>query len=209
MVVPLVSGASSATPIRFTVRRVASSSGSQVEPQLELVSSDITQDSADAIVSPSDERLSGVGLVHLAVQRVGGPGLVAACRAELARRPGGFQAGEAVLTRGFNLPARYVIHTVPPLYSVDPRRAGAVLDRCYTNSLKLARIYACRSVAFPAVATGVYGYPIQEAAAIAMQVVHRELLAEPIPTVVRFVLFGPSMLDVYLREARRVFAEER
>jgi O-acetyl-ADP-ribose deacetylase (regulator of RNase III) len=170
---------------------------------IELVVGDITLETTDAIVNPTDPLLSGAGLVNLAIQRVAGPELAAVCRAELrARRPARLDAGDVVVTSGFALPSRFVIHCVAPRYEHDPAAAEVALERCYVGALRAASALSLGSLAFPAVATGLLGYPAGEAATVALQTLRHELAARPCPARIRYVVFGPSMLDVYLRAAK-------
>lgn len=162
---------------------------------LEVVQGDITREMLDAIVNAANSSLLGGGGVDGAIHRAAGPALLEACR-----RIGGCPTGEARITPGFNLPARHVIHTVGPVYDGGDRGEPELLASCYRSSLELARSHAVRSVAFPSISTGVYGYPILEASAIAVRTT-RELVARmPGIELVRFVCFSERDLAVY-REA--------
>ncbi len=144
------------------------------DPRLHLIVGDITQQAFEAVVNAANSSLLGGGGVDGAIHRHGGEAITAACR-EIwrSRYPDGLPTGEAVMTVAGNLPARYVIHTVGPVYGRHGGQEGELLAACYHNALALARAAALRSVAFPLISTGVYGYPIGEAA----PVVWRELLA--------------------------------
>ena len=164
--------------------------------QISLVLGDITTQSVDAIVNAANSSLLGGGGVDGAIHRRGGPEILAACRAlrdgELA---GGLPAGQAVATTAGRLPARWVIHTVGPVYSRSQDRS-ALLASSYRESLRVADELGARSVAFPAVSAGVYGWPAGDAAAIAVTTVRGT------PTGVRearFVLFTPDMLAAFER----------
>jgi O-acetyl-ADP-ribose deacetylase (regulator of RNase III) len=141
--------------------------------KLELLVGDITRLDVDAIVNAANSSLLGGGGVDGAIHRAAGPGLLAECR-ELRRTrlPDGLPTGRAVLTGGHRLPARHVIHTVGPVYDAVPDPAG-LLAEAYRSSLALAEQHGLRSIAFPAVSTGVYGYPRQDAAAVVRDVLAR------------------------------------
>src|SRR6476469_738747 len=132
-----------------------------------VVIGDITKQDVDAIVNAANSSLLGGGGVDGAIHRAGGPRILKECQ-ELRRTkyPHGLPTGEAVITSGGNLPARYVIHTVGPIYGEEPKREAELLAACYRNSMTLARQHALSSIAFPAISTGIYGYPKTEAAAI-------------------------------------------
>lgn len=150
-------------------------------PTLKTLHADITTLAVDAIVNAANSSLLGGGGVDGAIHRAAGPELLAACR-ELK----GCATGEAKITPGFRLPARYVIHTVGPVWRGGGQGEAQLLASCYRNSLACAASLGAGSVAFPCISTGVYGYPPDEAAAIALRTV-REGLAGPSP--VREVIF--------------------
>lgn len=134
-----------------------------------IVREDITTLDCDAIVNAANHTLLGGGGVDGAIHRAAGPKLLDECR-----NLNGCNTGEAKITRGYNLPARYVIHTVGPVYSGSDEDSIRLSD-CYTNSLDLAREHSVHSIAFPAISTGVYGYPQEEAASVAYQTVRKWL----------------------------------
>lgn len=137
--------------------------------KISIVLGDITKLHVDAIVNAANSTLLGGGGVDGAIHSAAGPGLLAECRRiRLDRYPGGLPTGRAVITGGYRLPAKHVIHTVGPIYDKDD---VSLLADCYRNSLALAEENRCRSIAFPSVSTGIYGVPIRKAAAI----VHRIL----------------------------------
>jgi O-acetyl-ADP-ribose deacetylase (regulator of RNase III) len=160
--------------------------------RLEAVQGDLTRQRVDAIVNAANATLLGGGGVDGAIHRAAGPRLLAACR-EL----GGCPTGEARITPGFDLPATYVIHTVGPVWSGGLRGEPELLRGCYVNALRLAIAHAVRSIAFPAVSTGAYGYPIERAAALAVTTVEEEARQAPRLEVVRFVCFSAADLAVY------------
>ena len=137
---------------------------------VEVVRGDITTLDVDAIVNAANERMLGGGGVDGAIHREAGPELLAACRKVPEVRPGvRCPTGESRLTPGFRLTARYVIHTVGPVWRGGSRGEAELLANCYRNSLVLARDSGVRSVAFPAISCGIYGYPIEDAATIAVR----------------------------------------
>lgn len=164
--------------------------------ELELVQGDITEQDTDAIVNAANPSLLGGGGVDGAIHRAGGPQILTECR-----RLGGCATGDAKITSGGRLKARHVIHTVGPVYHQHgPERSAALLASAYRRSLEVAAEHGVRSVAFPSISTGAYGYPIHEAAPLALRTVVDYLRAHngP-PRLVRFVLFGPGAYDTYRR----------
>jgi len=159
---------------------------------LELVQGDITAQDVDAVVNAANSRLAGGGGVDGAIHRAGGPAIMEACR-----RIGRCPTGQAVITPAGKLPARFVIHAVGPVYSGGARGEAALLRGAYENSLRLASENGCRSVAFPAISTGAYGYPIDRAAPIALGTAIRYLRSRPGIELVRFVLFSPGDYQAY------------
>ncbi len=159
---------------------------------LELVEGDITRQDTDAVVNAANQTLLGGGGVDGAIHRAAGPGLLKECR-EL----GGCPTGEARLTRGYNLQARYVIHTVGPVYQDGLHREPEFLASCYRGSLKLAVEKGLKSVAFPSISTGAYGYPLRDAATVALNTVMEFLRGHPEIKLVRFVLFGRHAYETY------------
>ncbi|WLR52557.1 O-acetyl-ADP-ribose deacetylase [Bacillus tianshenii] len=135
----------------------------RVEQRIRLVKGDITQLEVDAIVNAANSRLAGGGGVDGAIHRAGGPAIMEACR-----EIGGCPTGEAVLTTGGDLSAEMVIHTVGPIWKDGLQNEASLLEKCYVNSLHLARKHTLRTIAFPNISTGVYGYPKEEAAEIAI-----------------------------------------
>lgn len=165
--------------------------------KLVLAEGDITTADTAAIVNAANSRLAGGGGVDGAIHRAGGPAIMEACR-----KLGGCAAGQAVITTAGNLAAEKVIHTVGPIYSGKPRDAD-LLASCYRASLSLAARHGLRSVAFPSISTGAYGYPMDAAAKAALSAVRDWLAANPeAMDQVRFVLFGASALETYEQAAR-------
>ena len=164
--------------------------------EITLVTGDITEQRADAIVNAANSSLLGGGGVDGAIHRRGGPAILAECRELRATRyPDGLPAGQAVATTAGNLAARWVIHTVGPVYSRREDRS-AILASCYERSLAVADELGAATVAFPAVSAGIYGWPADDAARIALTTVRTtpSRLAEA-----RFVLFSPDMRAVFGR----------
>ena len=153
---------------------------------VEVVVADITTLALDAIVNAANESLLGGGGVDGAIHRAAGPELLAECRTL-----GGCRTGEAKITAGYRLPAAHVIHTVGPVWSGGGRGEDSLLASCYASSLALAREHGLRSMAFPAISTGVYGFPAARAAAIAMRTV-REALEPGAFDMVAFCCFSEA-----------------
>jgi O-acetyl-ADP-ribose deacetylase (regulator of RNase III) len=168
--------------------------------RLELIQGDIAaQNDIEAVVNAANAQLRTGGGVAGAVHRAAGPELEKACRALAPIKP-----GEAVITKAFNLPNQYVIHTLGPVYGRDKPEA-ALLEKCYQNSLKLAEEYMIKKIAFPAISTGAFGYPVKEAAEISLLAVNK--LASELESVekIRFVLYSSSDLQVYQNQAQKIF----
>ena len=159
---------------------------------LELVEGDITRQDTEAVVNAANAALRPGGGVDGAIHRAGGPAIEAECR-----RLGGCPTGEARITTGGNLKAGYVIHTVGPIYKDGRNREPELLASCYRESLKLASAHGIKSLAFPSISTGVYGYPVEDAAKIALKAVIDYLAHHPEIERVRFVLFGPAAYEIY------------
>jgi O-acetyl-ADP-ribose deacetylase (regulator of RNase III) len=162
--------------------------------EIEIVRGDITKLEVDAIVNAANTTLLGGGGVDGAIHRAAGPELLAECRTL-----GGCQPGEAKLTRGHRLPARFVIHTVGPVWRGGKRGEADTLANCYRNSLKLAVENGIRTVAFPAISCGAYRYPIKEAAQIAVKTTGEFLATTDVLEKVIFVLWNENIYETYRR----------
>lgn len=165
-------------------------------PLIEIVEGDIAEQDVDAIVNAANSSLLGGGGVDGAIHRRGGPAILAECKEiRRTRYPDGLPTGQAVATTGGALPARWVIHTVGPVYARSEDRSS-LLASCHTESLRVADALGARTLAFPAVSTGVYGYPLGEAAPVAVAAVRD---ADTQVEQVRFVLFGREAYEAFER----------
>lgn len=168
---------------------------------VEVVEADITTLTLDAIVNAANETLTGGGGVDGAIHRAAGPALLAACRAIPGVRPHvRCPPGEARITPGFRLPARWVIHAVGPIWRGGAAREPESLAGCYRSSLDLATTHGIASIAFPAISCGVYGYPIEQAVTIAVREVRTWLARGAQPQRIVFCCFGEAIAAAYRRE---------
>ncbi|WP_400192166.1 O-acetyl-ADP-ribose deacetylase [Hymenobacter sp. B81] len=166
-----------------------------------LTQADITRLDTAAIVNAANSSLLGGGGVDGAIHRAGGPQILAECRAlRLSQYPEGLPTGQAVITTGGRLPARYVIHTVGPVWQGGHQHEPQLLAACYRHCLQLAAEQQLASVAFPGISTGVYGYPKPEATRIAVREVRQFLQEHPLPETVVFVAFDEESFRLYARE---------
>ena len=165
-----------------------------LDGKIDIVRGDITKLEVDAVVNAANTTLLGGGGVDGAIHRSAGPELLAECRTL-----GGCKAGEAKITRGYRLPARFVIHTVGPIWHGGKHDEAQTLANCYRNSLKLAVENEIRTIGFPAISCGAYGYPIEEAAHIAFKTTREFLaLSDEIEKVI-FVIWGEDVYNAYRR----------
>jgi len=161
---------------------------------------DITKEDSDAIVNAANGTLMGGGGVDGAIHRAGGRAILEACK-EIRRvqYPDGVPTGEAVITTAGKLTAKYVIHTVGPVYGRGGREKTDLLAACYRNSLRLAATHGLATIAFPAISTGVYGYPQDEAASVASRTIESFLQGDRLLEEVRLVFFGAADAAVFLQ----------
>jgi len=167
------------------------------QARLAIIQEDITRQATDAIVNAANSGLMGGGGVDGAIHRAGGPAILEECK-QIVARQGRLPTGKAVITTGGNLPAKYVIHTVGPIWQGGSKGESALLESSYKESLKLSAEQKLTSVAFPSISTGVYGYPVAEAAKVAIKTVVSFLSgqATSVKEVV-FVLFDPVTYQAY------------
>ena len=164
---------------------------------------DITKETTEAIVNAENSSLLGGGGVDGAIHRAGGPSILEECK-RIVAKVGKLSPGKAVITTGGRLAAKYVVHTVGPIYSGGTRRESETLASCYRESLRIADDHGIRSLSFPSISTGAYLYPIADAAEVAVKVVANELPRTTDVHLVRFILFGVSDRDTYVAAAERL-----
>jgi len=162
---------------------------------------DITRQASDAVVNAANSTLMGGGGVDGAIHRAGGPRILEECL-EIRRTlyPAGLPVGEAVITTGGLLPARYVIHTVGPVWGSEGGREAELLAACYRNSLALASAHSLAGCAFPSISTGAFGYPREEAAAVASRAISEFLRGNDTPAEVHLVFFSPDDMEIFSRK---------
>jgi O-acetyl-ADP-ribose deacetylase (regulator of RNase III) len=177
--------------VRFSIRG---------EQALELLLGDITREHTDGIVNAANSGLLGGGGVDGAIHRASGPQLLAECL-KIREQRGHLPPGEAVATSAGDLKAKYVIHTVGPIWQGGSMDEPRILESCYRNSLREAGRLSCSSISFPSVSTGAFGYPVGAAAKIALSAVVDALANAPSVRLARFVLFDQRTRDAYLHEA--------
>jgi len=167
--------------------------------KIEFIKGDITRQKVDAIVNAANSSLMGGGGVDGAIHRAGGPQILEECK-QIIQKIGRLETGKAVITTGGELPVKYVIHTVGPIYRKEKEQEKELGD-CYTNSLKLAEENRLKSIAFPSISTGAYRYPLGEAAPIAVGAVREYFKENPNSSIkeVQFVLFNDETYEAYAR----------
>ena len=161
---------------------------------------DLTKEDVDAIVNAANSSLMGGGGVDGAIHRAGGPDILKECK-EIRRVqfPDGLPTGQAVITTAGKMPAKYVIHTVGPVYGRGGKEKADLLAACYANSLSLAVKQGLQTIAFPAISTGVYGYPLAEAARVASGAIEQFLRGDSTLREVRLIFFAPSDAETFLK----------
>ena len=175
--------------------------------RIQIVCGDITRERCDAIVNAANSSLLGGGGVDGAIHRAAGPRLLAECRRiRETDLPNGLPTGEAVLTAGYDLPARYVIHTVGPIWCGGNHRESELLAACYRSVLRIASEHILDTVAIPAISTGAYGFPLEPAAEIAFDVVQQHLAGNEFSHTVRFVVIGDNY-PIYQRLLERLLSK--
>ena len=172
-------------------------------PGLKVHHGDITKLRLDAIVNAANERMLGGGGVDGAIHKAAGPRLLEACRAVPEVRPGvRCPTGEARITEGFNLPAKFVIHTVGPIWRGGVYSEDELLAACYNSSLRLAQSYSLKSIAFPAISCGVYGFPVERAASIAVREIRNYVEGAKSLEAITLVAFDNAMFEILLTAIR-------
>lgn len=171
------------------------------ESALELIEGDITEQTTDAIVNAANRTLLGGEGVDGAIHRAGGPRILEECR-----KLGGCDTGDAKITIGGNLLAKHVIHTVGPVYRDGRHKEAELLAKSYKRSLQVASEHGIKSIAFPSISTGAYGYPLDQAAGIALRAVIDYLDAHPDINLVRFVLLGQRSYNAYTRALEEIMS---
>lgn len=174
-----------------------------VADRIEIVEGDITKQQVDAIVNAANPSLLGGGGVDGAIHRAGGPELLEECR-----KLGGCKTGEAKITKGYRLPAKWVIHTVGPVWRGGAHDEDNLLASCYRSCFALAEQYGIRTIAFPSISTGAYGFPMERAARIAVHETIRFLRTNRTIEKVYLVCFGKAALEIHQAALREVLAAE-
>lgn len=173
-----------------------------MDPRIEIREGDITREQVDAIVNAANSSLLGGGGVDGAIHRAAGPQLL-----EETRKIGGCPTGEARVSKGYRLPTKWVIHTVGPIWAGGTKNEDVLLASCYRNSLKAARDLGVKTIAFPSISTGAYGFPLDRATEIALKETRAFLDVDKSISKVVFVCFGPKALNTYKEVAEKVIGE--
>jgi O-acetyl-ADP-ribose deacetylase (regulator of RNase III) len=171
-----------------------------MDPRIEIIEGDITKQLVDAIVNAANTSLLGGGGVDGAIHRSAGPELL-----EETRKIGGCPTGEAKVSGGYRLPAKHVIHTVGPVWAGGHKGEENLLASCYRNSLKAAQDLKIKTIAFPSISTGAYGFPLESATEIALKETKKFLETDKTLSKVVFVCFGEKALNMYRKVADKVF----
>lgn len=199
----------SSKPTSIELRKMSEKEFHVEKTRVRLVRGDITNMETDAIVNAANSSLMGGGGVDGAIHRRGGPTILEECKKIRATEwPQGLPTGKAVITSGGNLKAKYVIHTVGPVWRGGNQGEPELVAQAYQNSLKLASEKGLKTVAFPSISTGAYGYPIKQAARVAIGAVKTFLEKEDMLDEVVFVLFSERAFRAYLDEAKSVLKTE-
>ena len=175
--------------------------GDVMKERIEIIEGDITKQQVDAIVNAANQSLLGGGGVDGAIHRAAGPELLEECR-----KIGGCPTGEARVTKGYKLPAKWVIHTVGPIWRGGNNNEDQLLASCYQNSLKAAVEIGAKTVAFPSISTGAYGFPLERATKIALTETKKFLEKDQSIEKVVFVCFGTQAFDTYNKIFDQVFS---
>lgn len=171
--------------------------------RVSVIQGDITKIDVEAVVNAANSGLMGGGGVDGAIHRVGGPSILEECReVRKTKYPDGLPPGEAVATGAGDLPAKHVIHTVGPVWHGGEEHEPQILQNAYMNSLKLAALLGVRSIAFPSISTGVYGYPREKAAVAASETIVQYLNVYQVPENIIFVFFSDDDMAIFLKSAR-------
>ena len=189
--------------MNFWQSEMSATDKSFLDGRVQVIVGDITKQDVEAIVNAANSSLLGGGGVDGAIHRAGGPEILEECREiRRTRFPEGLPTGEAVITTGGKLPALYVIHTVGPIYGEHRGKEAELLANCYHNSLTLAVEKNLTSVAFPAISTGVYGYPLDQAAEVSSRTIENFLATDRQLKEVRLVFFQARDAEVFLRNQK-------
>jgi O-acetyl-ADP-ribose deacetylase (regulator of RNase III) len=173
-----------------------------MDPRVEIIEGDITKQEVDAIVNAANTSLLGGGGVDGAIHRAAGPELL-----QETRKIGGCPTGEARVSRGHRLPAKWVIHTVGPIWGGGNKNEHNLLASCYRNSFRAAKDKGVKTIAFPSISTGAYGFPLEQAAEIALKETKKFLATDKTLAKVVFVCFGETVLKTYKATATRIFGD--
>ncbi len=174
-----------------------------VDSRISVIEGDITQQQVDAIVNAANSSLLGGGGVDGAIHRAAGSQLLEECK-----KLNGCQTGDAKITRGYKLPAKWVIHTVGPVWRGGNNGEDELLASCYRRCMELAEQHDIQTIAFPAISTGAYGFPMERATKIAVREIGSFLKKNPSFEQVRFVCFSKNSFDCYLRAMKEIFERE-